>query len=214
MHISYRNRLLWQIKVTHPLAAIIYNCFTYPWRFTRVSSVDTKVVEYPKTKRSCSPNVQLHVRVYYMKRYECCWIHRKRNIHVLEMYIDVYITWTIRRLLNTHKTKCLCSLYVHLRVYYMIQWLLNTLKTKHSYSRNVHLRVYIWHEAIRRLLNILKTKRLCSRNVNLRVYYMKRYEGCWITFMFSQCTTTCILVYSAPYPQRPPWPILGVAAPR
>ena len=39
MHVSYKNRLLRQIKVTHPLAAIIYNCFTYPWRFTRVPSV-------------------------------------------------------------------------------------------------------------------------------------------------------------------------------
>ena len=39
MHISYKNRLLWQIKVTHPLAAIFYNRFTYPWRFTRVPSV-------------------------------------------------------------------------------------------------------------------------------------------------------------------------------
>ena len=39
MHISYKNRLLWQIKVTYPLVAIIYNRFTYPWRFTRVPSV-------------------------------------------------------------------------------------------------------------------------------------------------------------------------------
>ena len=39
MHISYKNRLLWQIKVTHPLVAIIYSRFTYPWRFTRVHSV-------------------------------------------------------------------------------------------------------------------------------------------------------------------------------
>ena len=39
MHISYKNRLLWQIKEIHPLAAIIYIRFTYPWRFTRVPSV-------------------------------------------------------------------------------------------------------------------------------------------------------------------------------
>ena len=39
MHISYKNRLIWQIQVTHPLAAIIYCRFTYPWRFTRVPSV-------------------------------------------------------------------------------------------------------------------------------------------------------------------------------
>ena len=39
MHISYKNRLLWQIKVTHPLVAIFYNRFTYPWRITRVPSV-------------------------------------------------------------------------------------------------------------------------------------------------------------------------------
>ena len=40
MHISYKNRLLRQIKFTHPLAAIIiYSRFTYPWRFTRVPSV-------------------------------------------------------------------------------------------------------------------------------------------------------------------------------
>ena len=36
MHISYKNRLLRQLKVTQPLAAIFYNRFTYPWRFTRV----------------------------------------------------------------------------------------------------------------------------------------------------------------------------------
>ena len=35
------NRLLWQMKVTHPLAAIIYSRFTYPWRFTCVPSVLT-----------------------------------------------------------------------------------------------------------------------------------------------------------------------------
>ena len=43
MHISYENRLLWQIKVTHPLAAIFYNRFTYPWRFTRVPSVSMSI---------------------------------------------------------------------------------------------------------------------------------------------------------------------------
>ena len=44
MHISYKNRLLWQIQVTHPLAAIIYSRFTYPWRFTRVSSVMNTII--------------------------------------------------------------------------------------------------------------------------------------------------------------------------
>ena len=43
MHISDKNRFPWQIKVTHPLAAIIYNRCTYPWRFTRVPSVCIQV---------------------------------------------------------------------------------------------------------------------------------------------------------------------------
>ena len=44
MHISYKDRLLWQIKVTHPLAVIICSCFTNPWRFTRVPSVMTRPI--------------------------------------------------------------------------------------------------------------------------------------------------------------------------
>ena len=53
MHISYKNRLLWQLKVTHPLAAIFYSRFTYPWRFTRVPSVKTFVSDFRFAPLSC-----------------------------------------------------------------------------------------------------------------------------------------------------------------
>ena len=35
-YISYRNRLLWQIKLTHPRVAIFHCRLTYPWRVPSV----------------------------------------------------------------------------------------------------------------------------------------------------------------------------------
>ena len=102
-----------------------------------------RLLNTPKTKRSCYPNVQL--RIDNMKWYEFCWILQKRKVHVLLMckYVYVYIIWN-----------------------------------------DMKVAVYPENET------------QCSLNLQLRVYSMKRYEGCWINRKWN---LHAILMYNCVY---------------
>ena len=155
----------------------------------------------PKTKRSCSLNVQL--RAHYMKRYNGCLNTRKRNVHVLSMYSFLQMIYNDSKVVKYPENE--------------------------TFMFFLRTTTCIKCETIRLPLYTPKTKRLCSLNVHVRAYYVKQYECCWIprkrnvyvlfiyiyvyttwydtkvveyteneTFMFSQCTTTCILYETIP----------------
>ena len=82
MHISYKNRLLWQIKVTHPLAEIFYNRFTYPWRFTRVPSVFMVYIENFKTwsNHLCFCDRMKHCKIINFPGFKISWFCVQKRI--------------------------------------------------------------------------------------------------------------------------------------
>ena len=132
MHISYKNRLLWQIKVTHPLAAIFYNRFTYPWRFTRVPSVINIVLPIMlvviKTEMFVVHYILLHVKLtvrkpLYMQKRKVnavfIWLHDKTLCYIyLKLKVKKRENWysIVSLLMHTHQLiKWLSSLLLEVR---------------------------------------------------------------------------------------------------